>query len=276
MIELVDSHAHLQEPEFEADLDAVLERSVAAGVRAIVVPAVDPATAQRAVALANRAAAVYATAGYHPHEAARCTPAGLATIEALLDEAKVVAVGEIGLDFYRMHSPRAEQIDVFEAMLALAERRARPVVIHCREAWEETLPILQAWSRRVRPAFGDESLGVMHYFSGSVEAAWRYVEFGFAISIHTSVTHPRATQLREVAAALPFASLLIETDSPYGAPQTQRGLRNEPAYVLEAARAIAAARGESVEAVAAQTTANAVRLFGLPIAAFRDGAGART
>jgi len=270
---LFDTHAHLQEPEFDADRDAVLARARAAGVRRIVVPAVDLKTARAAIALAERLDGVYATAGYHPHEASALTPEGLQSIVALLDHPLVVAVGEVGLDFYRMHSPREAQLSVFEAMLSLAARQAMPVIVHCRDAWGEMLPILDGWSRGRRGA--DRPLGVMHYYTGSVEDALRYVEMGFLISVHTSVTHPRSQALRDVAAALPLTSLVIETDSPYGAPQAHRGRRNEPAYAVEAAKAVAAARGCSLEAVAAATTANAARLFGLDVtlaAAPRSGA----
>jgi len=263
VIELIDSHAHLQGAEFESDREAVIERSQAAGVGTIVVPAVDLASAQAAISLARRYAAVYATAGCHPHEAKDCGPAAVAAIEALLDAPEAIAVGEIGLDFYRMHSSRPQQLAIFAAMLALAARRALPVVVHCRDAWEEMLPILEAWSKGVGQSFDGRPLGVMHYFTGSAAIALRYVELGLLVSIHTSVTHPKAAALREVAATLPLESLLIETDSPYGAPQAQRGRRNEPAYVVEAAKAIAALRGLSLAAVAAATTANARRLFRL-------------
>ena len=263
MIELVDSHAHLQEPEFEDDLAAVVERAFAAGVGEIVVPAVDLETARTAVALSERYDGLYATAGFHPHEASRLTPAALDQVEGLLTHPKVVAVGEVGLDFYRMHSPREAQVEAFAAMLALAERHAMPIVVHCRDAWEALSPLLEPWARRVAPTFESRPLGVLHYFSSTVDEARRYAELGFLISIHTSVTHPKASQLREVASMLPLDALVIETDSPYGAPQAHRGRRNEPAYVVEAAEQVAALRAVSLEAVAAATTANARRLFGL-------------
>ncbi len=265
MSDLVDTHAHLQEPDFAGDRDAVLARAAAAGVSRVVVPAVDLRSAEAAIALAEASATVYATAGYHPHEASGLTSTALAALEALLEHPRVVAVGEIGLDYYRTHSPRAAQLSAFDAMLSLAARRAMPVVVHCRDAWDEMLPVLERWSRAA-PGPGDAFLGVMHYYSGSLEDARRYAAMGFAISIHTSVTHPRADRLRTVAAALPLEALVIETDSPYGAPQARRGRRNEPAYAVDAAKAIAAARGCSFEAVAAATTANAQRLFRLAAA----------
>ena len=261
MIELVDSHAHLQEPEFEGDRDAAIERAVAAGVRAVIVPGVDVETSEAAIALAERHAIVYAAAGFHPHEASRLTPAGLEQVERLLQGPKVIALGEIGLDFYRMHSPREAQVEALRAQLALAERLGMPVVIHCRDAWEALADVLVPWARRVARGFGGRPLGVLHYFTGTLAQARLYAELGFLISIHTSVTHPKAARLREVAAGLPLDALVIETDSPYGAPQAQRGRRNEPAFVVEVARQVAAARACTLEEVASATTANALRLF---------------
>jgi TatD DNase family protein len=265
LIPLVDTHAHLQEDEFSPDRDAVIERARAAGVGTIVVPAVDLETAESAIALTEHHDGIYATAGYHPHEAQHLTASALDGIEALLARPKVVAVGEIGLDFYRLHSPREAQIEAFEAQLALAERHAMPVVIHCRDAWQAMAPALQPWARRVRATAGERPIGVLHYFSSTLEEARRYYELGFLISIHTSVTHPRSGALREVAAALPLNALVIETDSPYGAPQSQRGRRNEPAYVVEALKQLAEVRNSSVEEIAAATAANARRLFGLGV-----------
>jgi TatD DNase family protein len=272
--QLVDTHAHLQEPEFEADREAVIERAAAAGVETIVLPAVDLDTAETAVAIAERHAGVYATAGFHPHEASHLTPDALDRIEALLSHPKVVAVGEIGLDFYRMHSPRDAQLSAFEAQLALAERHGLPVVIHCRDAWDKIGPILEPWALRVRRLYDDRPIGVLHYFSSSVEDARRYYDLGFLISVHTSVTHPKSQALREVASALPLDALVVETDSPYGAPQSQRGKRNEPAYVRAAAEQIAAVRGTGFETVAEATSAGARRLFGLSAATRRLIAGA--
>jgi TatD DNase family protein len=271
LIELADTHAHLQDEEFDPDRDAVIERARAAGVTTIVLPAVDLAAAEHAIDLAERYDGLYATAGYHPHEAQHWNDSALGRIEALLAHEKVVAVGEIGLDFYRMHSPREAQFEAFEAQLALAERYRLPVVIHCRDAWEEMAPILEPWARRVRPMSGDRPIGVLHYFSSTLEDASRYHDLGFTISIHTSVTHPKAQMLGEVAAALPLDAVVIETDSPYGAPQSVRGRRNEPSYVVEAAKQIAALHGVDTEAVASATTATARRLFGLS-ASVQNGA----
>jgi TatD DNase family protein len=266
VIELFDSHAHLQEPEFERDVDQVLKRARTAGVVGVVVPAVDIATARSAIGLAERFEGIYATAGYHPHEAAHFAPDHLIAVARLLDHPKVLAVGEIGLDFYRMHSSREAQMSAFEAMLALAEHHTMPVVVHCRDAWEALSEQLVGWARRVAQRFEGQPLGVLHYFTGSPEDAERYVALGFLISVHTSVTHPKAFALRDVVSGIPLDSLVIETDSPYGAPQAFRGKRNEPAYVVEAAKPIAEVKRLSMQEVADATTANARRLFRLPVA----------
>lgn len=263
----VDTHAHLQEPEFAHDADDVIRRAANAGVTRLVVPAVDLATARTGLDLARRHDGVYATAGYHPHEASALDVDALGEIERLLDDDRVVAVGEIGLDFYRMHSPIDAQVAALDAMLTLAERHTMPVVVHCRDAWEATAEQLVPWARRVAPAFGDHPVGVLHYFTGTLEEAQRYIELGFVISVHTSVTHPRQQPLRDVVAQLPLESLVIETDSPYGAPQSQRGKRNEPSYVTEAAKQIAVLHGVDLDYISEVTSANARRLFGLPVMA---------
>jgi TatD DNase family protein len=175
----------------------------------------------------------------------------------------VVAVGELGLDYYRMHSPRDAQLTGLQAQLALATRHAMPVVVHCRDAWDEMRAVLTVWARDAVPAFAGRPVGVMHYFTGTLEDAQHYIELGFLISVHTSVTHPKSQPLRDVVALLPLGALVIETDSPYGAPQSHRGKRNQPAYVVEAARQIATLKGVTVEEVAETTSANAIRLFRL-------------
>ena len=259
----VDTHAHIQGTEFDADREDVIRRATQAGVRTIVVPAVDIGTTETALALAKNYEGTFATAGYHPHEASKLRPAALSQIEALLAEDNVVAVGEIGLDFYYEHSSRRDQIAALEAQLDLAARHALPVVIHCRDAWPELQPLLAPWAQRVAPSFGGQPLGVLHYFSGSIEDALLYHGLGFLISVHTSVTHKKADALRGVVAALPLNALVIETDSPYGAPQSARGKRNEPAYVVEAARSIAALHATTLDEVAEATSRNAGRLFRL-------------
>jgi TatD DNase family protein len=269
----VDTHAHIQADEFSGDIEDVIARAFDAGVRQIVVPGVDVESSRAAIALSERWEGVYASAGFHPHEASRLNERTLAEIESLLSHPKVVAVGEAGLDYFYEHSPRDVQLACLSRMLELAERHTLPVIIHCRDAWEDMAEVLRPWAYSVREAFAGRPTGVMHYFSGSLEQARLYIDLGFMISIHTSVTHKKQAGWRDVVSQLPLQSLVLETDSPYGAPQSHRGRRNEPAYVVEGAAQVAAELGVRLEAVADATTANASRLFRLPAPVATEGSG---
>jgi TatD DNase family protein len=259
---LFDTHAHIQDAQFDADRADVIQRARDAGLAGMLVLGVDVATSQQALQLAQENDGfVFAAAGCHPHDADGMDDEVFAILAELARRPEVVAIGEIGLDFYRDLSPRDTQVAAFRRQLELARDVGKPVAVHCREAQNEMLPIVEAWSRRILPT--DQPLGVMHYFSGDAELGTYYVALGFMISIHTSITHPKSAQLREVARSLPLDALVVETDSPYGAPQSMRGKRNEPAQVMAAVEAIAEARGESRERLAEATTANALRLFGI-------------
>jgi len=260
---LFDTHSHIHDHEFDGDRDAMLARARAAGV-AILTLGVNRADGERALALAAAHEDVYAAVGVHPHDAAKATDADLDAIELLARDSGVVAVGEIGLDFYRNLSPHERQVAVLRRQLAIAARVGKPVAVHAREAHDAMEPLLREWSREMGGRLPDgRPLGVMHYFSGDAALAQRYIALGFVISIHTSVTHPKSEVLREVVRRVALEHLVIETDSPYGAPQRYRGRRNEPAYVVEAAACIAELKAMPVEAVAEATTATARRLFGL-------------
>jgi TatD DNase family protein len=274
---LIDTHTHLQLGDFDRDREEALERAWDAGLEGAVVLGVDVASSEAAIALAEAHPRVHATVGCHPHDAARLDQEGWRRLKELTQHPRVVAVGEIGLDFYRNLSPRGDQVRVLEEELALAAERRLPVAVHCRDAHDEMYPILERWAEEARPLFGeDRPLGVMHYFSGDRELARRYVEMGFLISIHTSVTYPKSDRLRAVAAGLDVECLVLETDSPYGAPQSRRGRRNEPAYVVETATRVAELRRLPVETVARRTGENAARLFGLrPAQASVSSAGGR-
>jgi TatD DNase family protein len=261
---LFDSHTHIQAPEFDADRDAVIARARAAGLAGMLVLGWDVPSSERAIVLAQAHADIFAAAGCHPHDAASMDDASLARLDELAQHPRVAAVGEIGLDFYRNLSPREAQLRVLHHHLQTAAELSKPVAVHCREAHETFLPIAEAWSRKLGRKLRDgRPLGVLHYFSGDAELGRHYVELGFLISVHTSVTYPNSPRLQEVARTLPLECLLVETDSPYGAPQSIRGQRNEPARVIEAAAKIAALRGEPVERVAEATLSNACRLFGI-------------
>jgi TatD DNase family protein len=263
---LFDSHTHIQAPEFDTDRDAVIARAREAGLAGLLVLGWDVPSSERAVELAQAHADVFAAAGCHPHDAASMDDTSLARLDELAQHPRVAAVGEIGLDFYRNLSRREAQLRVLQHHLQTAAELSKPVAVHCREAHESFLPIAEEWSSKLGRKLPDgRPLGVLHYFSGDVELARRYVELGFLISVHTSVTYPNSRRLHEVARTLPLDCLVVETDSPYGAPQSIRGQRNEPARVIEVAAKIAALRREPVERVAEATTASACRLFGVQV-----------
>lgn len=252
---LIDTHIHLQFPEFDADRQAVLERARRAGVEAVISLATDPASARRCVELAAEHHEVYAAVGIHPSEAHRAGKAAAAQIRRLATpENKVVAIGEIGLDFYWDKTHFREQYAVFGEMLRLAQELSLPVVIHNREAQREMQWFFQEE--------GWENLnGVMHCFAGDELDARFYLEMGLHISFTANITYPDFRG-QEVIRAVPMERLLIETDSPYIAPRG-RGKRNEPANVLLVAEKIAEIRHLTVAEVAAATTENARRLFGI-------------
>jgi TatD DNase family protein len=259
-----DTHCHIQGSEFDADRDAVIARAREAGLAGMLVLGVDVDSSEAAIALAEANDGVLAAAGCHPHDADKMDEASLAKLAELATSPTVVAVGEIGLDFYRNLSVREKQIEVLERQLQLAANVGKPVAVHGRDAHGTLLPIIESWSRKLGGSLpGGRPLGVMHYFSGDAELGQRYVALGFMISIHCSVTYPKNEQLHEVAAKLPPEALVVETDSPYGSPRSRRGQRNEPANVVEAVGKIAELRGDLMERVAETTTANAFRLFGL-------------
>jgi TatD DNase family protein len=261
---LFDTHAHIHDKDFAGEQDAVIGRARAAGVCGILALGVTAENSGRALALANQNADVWAATGVHPHDAAEASDADLDTLEEMARDPRVVAVGEIGLDYYRNLSPRDRQIAVMRRQLETASRVGKPIAVHAREAHEDMLPLLAAWSREMGGRLPDgRPLGVMHYFSEDARTAAKYVGLGFIISAHTSVTHPKAEQLREVVRETPLEYLVVETDSPYGAPQRYRGKRNEPAYVGEAVAKLAEVKGLPVDTVAETTTQNALKLFGI-------------
>ncbi len=266
----VDTHAHVHLEAFDADRDAVVARAREAGVRAWVDPALDVASARRALALAARYGPGYFVAvGVHPNSVAQAWQ-GAATVEALralAAEAAVVAIGEIGLDYYRDFTPKAQQWAALEAQLALAAAVNLPVILHQRQSMADLLAVLQSWVAGLQQAGHPLAArpGVLHSFSGTADEALRAVAMGFYIGITGPVTFKNGEQMREVARQVPLARLLVETDAPFMAPHPHRGKRNEPGWVVWVGRRVAAERGLDAEAVQAQTTANAQRLFGFRI-----------
>lgn len=255
--ELFDTHAHLHFPEYADDRAAMLARARGAGVRGMVTIGTDLATSERAIALAAEEPDVWASVGVHPHDAASADAACLAEIERLACAPRVVAVGEIGLDFFRDLSPRDVQAEVFRRQLAMARRAARPVIVHCRDAHDETLAILAE-------GHVSEIGGVMHCFSGDVAVARHCLDLGLFISLAGPVTYKNARALPEVARFVPADRLVLETDCPFLPPEGHRGTRNEPAYMAITAARVAALRHEPLDRLATGTSHNARALFRLP------------
>lgn len=268
---LVDAHAHSWSPELRADHAGVLARAWESGLEAIVEAGVDSGTSAASLSLARSEPRVHAAAGLHPHAASRLASERDA-LQALVEEGaasgELSAVGEIGLDYYRELSPRAEQERALRWQLGLAREARLPVVVHARSADEECYRELSAWASRAGRYLGpDREIGMLHCFAGDPELARRYIELGFLISIPGTVTYPGNERGRAVARETPLAAMLVETDCPHLAPVPYRGRRNEPAYVAYTVREIAALRGESERAVAAATAENAARLFGFTLGA---------
>jgi len=255
----VDSHCHLDDPDFNPDREAVMERARAAGLRYLLAVGggTGPDNLEAPVALAEGHAWIYATVGIHPHDAKHFTEHHAERIRVLAQINSVVGIGEIGLDYHYDNSPRHIQKRVFIRQLELARQARRPIIIHCREAWPDLTEIIQAhW---ISSGLG----GILHCFSGSRLDALRFLDWGFQVSFAGNVTYKKAEDLREVAREIPLDRLLIETDCPYLAPVPYRGKRNEPAFVIEVARTLAALRHLSAEEFGEITVRNFERFFGL-------------
>lgn len=246
-----DSHCHLT----MSDAESTLVRARDAGVRGFVVPGTKREDAPEAVAVAGKHADVWAAVGFHPHEAKDCDDAAFGEIERLASGARVVAVGECGLDYHYMHSPRETQIAVFERHLDLAKRIDKPIIVHNRESTDDMVAILSASGAR----------GILHSFTESEEVARKFIDAGYFISFSGIVTFRSADSLRACAKALPHDRVLIETDTPFLAPVPFRGRDNEPAYVIKVAELLATLWGVPVGEVAARTTANFERAFGVTL-----------
>ncbi len=253
---LIDSHCHLNAPQFDADRAAVIERAVDAGVRLLLDVGTEPVEWNRSIGLARADTRVRCILGLHPNSARLWSTDVSNQLVHLLASPQVAALGETGLDYYRLGASAEQQRQVFIAHLEIARRLALPVVIHAREAYDDILEVLAEHGRGTR--------GVLHSFAGTVEHAERAVELGYSIGISGPATYRSGANVREVVAAVPLDRLLIETDSPYLPPHPHRGKRNEPAHVALIAAAVAEQRGLTIEDVARATSENATLLFGLP------------
>jgi len=251
---LVDSHAHLEMPEFRADLDQVLRRAKETGVSLIFTVGTEKRDWARTLEIARSNPSVYAILGVHPHNAKEVVSDTYSELKNLCLDAKVRAVGEMGLDFFRNLSPRQVQIERFREQIALARELGLPIVVHDREAHEETLDILKSEGAR-------DCGGIIHCFSGDEKMARAAIEMGFYISIPGTITFKNVDPFREIVRKLPLESLLVETDAPFLAPAPFRGKRNEPSYVKLTAQKVAEVKKVPFEKVAEVTTANALRVF---------------
>ncbi len=254
-ITLIDSHAHIYYRDYAGDFDVMLQRATDAGVDAILVVGTDIESSRESVELAEKHPQLYAAVGIHPHDAGRVTEACHGVIRDLaLSSSKVVAIGEIGLDFYRDRSPREDQERVFRTFLRMAGELGKPVIVHDRDAHRQVLDCLREEGTRQ---------GVLHCFSGDTAMAAEAVDMGLYISIPGTVTYPANEALRDVVRNVSIDRMLVETDCPYLSPVPHRGKRNEPAYVRMAAERVAEVKGLSLEDVARITTKNVRDLFGI-------------
>jgi TatD DNase family protein len=254
---LIDSHAHLDMKDFDKDREAVIARAADAGVGRIITIGIDLASSRAALDIACRHPGIYSTVGYHPHDARECRPEYLDALAGMAGNPKVVAWGEIGLDFFRGYSPAEDQKAVFERQLEMARDAGLPVIIHDREAHREVFSALKRLGK-------GERKGVIHCFSGDLSLAEAFIDLGYCISIPGTVTYGKAADMREVAARIPLDRMLVETDAPFLAPVPMRGKRNEPSYVTYTVREIARLRDMDAEGVALATVRNAADLFRLP------------
>jgi TatD DNase family protein len=255
----VDSHCHLDDAQFDADREQVIERAHSAGVRYLLTVSggSGPDDLASGVPIAARYDWIYTTVGIHPHEAKGAGDRHFEMLRRAAGEPKVLAIGEIGLDYFYDHSPRDIQKQVLIEQLQIARETKLPVIIHCRDAWADLTEIIaRHWA-------GSGQGGILHCFTGNREDAFRFLDWGFMISFAGNVTFKKAEDLREVAREVPLDRLLTETDSPYLAPVPNRGKRNEPVFVLEVGRQLAELRGMSSEEMGTLAGLNFVEFMGL-------------
>jgi TatD DNase family protein len=263
----VETHAHLDSRRFDTDRNETIERAMSRGIAQIVTVGADLRSSQAAIKLAERYSHIHATVGIHPHDAKSVGPVTVDALCKLVGHPRVVAIGEIGLDFYRNYAPHDVQVSAFKEQLALAAELSKPVVVHIRDrtgergAYDVALGLLRTWLQDAPPS-SRAAPGVLHCYSGNLEVARAAIELGFYLGVDGPVTYPNALALQSVVAQLPLKRLLLETDCPFLSPQVRRGRRNEPAYIPYIAEKVAELHNVTVAQVARVTSANAFRLFG--------------
>ncbi len=257
-LDIIDTHAHLDMPHFDNDREAVVKRAKEAGVNTIISAGIDLDSSHQVVKLTERFSGILAAVGFHPQEAGQMKHEDIKHLAELAKHKNVVAIGEIGLDYYRDTALRETQLQVFRWQLELADTLDLPVVIHCRQAEKDMLAILQNWAAASKS--GRSRVGIIHCFGGDIKTACIYLGLGFYISVGAYIGYP-SSSLNDVIRTIPQDRLLIETDSPYLPPQSHRGKRNEPAYLPMTLAVLARIKGERPETLARQTTENATRIF---------------
>lgn len=260
---MIDTHCHLNFHTYDEDRAEVIARATNTGVDRIIIPSIDTDTIQEVLDLAHSNTGIYAAVGIHPNDTADFSDQDLQTVKAFSQQDKVVAIGEIGLDYYWDKSPKNRQQAAFEAQLALAAERELPVIIHNREASDDVMDILGKWVSTLPESLQDRP-GVLHSFSAPPEIAERALNAGFYLGFTGPITFKKADELRAIAARVPLDRILVETDGPFLTPHPYRGKRNEPAYVQYMVERLASLHQISSDEMAAITTANAERLFSLP------------
>lgn len=259
---IIDSHAHLDDEQFNYDREAVIENLRENEVAYYINPGSDIESSKKSLELSKKYDFIFSAVGIHPHEAEHFNKDILNELRSLIENEKIVAIGEIGLDYYYDHSPVEKQKEVFRKQMELAKEYDLPVIIHCRDAYGDTFDILNE--------FKGEVIGVMHCYSGSIEMAERYMSLGYYISFAGPVTFKNAKNVKETATKIPLNRLLIETDSPYLTPTPNRGKRNEPKYVKYVAETIADLKLISTDEVIEHSRENTIKLFNLKGIEFND------
>ena len=252
---LSDTHIHLHFPQYDADRAEVIKRAIKGGVGYFLNIGTDLENSRQAIEIAEQYPEVYASIGFHPHETKHAGDSELAELAKLIRHPKVVAIGEVGLDYYHEHSPREVQEKILKTFLGWYEQFGKPLIIHCRDAYEDLMNILQSFQKM-------PYRGTLHCYSSDAATMKRYLELGFHIAFGGALTYKKNDALREACAQCPKDRLLLETDAPYLPPQSKRGQRNEPSYMIETAECAAKLHGLSLEGLAEITTANAKKLFG--------------
>lgn len=258
---LVDTHCHLTVDVFDRDRKQVIHRALTSGVQKILVPGLDLASSKAAIQLAECNPAIYAAVGIHPHNAKNWKPSYKEQIISLAHSSKVVAIGEIGLDYYRKLSPPGIQLEVFQSQLEIAADLNLPVIIHNRDATSDIIGTLAIWSKDFKHS-DVKGIGVLHAYSSDIETALQIIDTGFYVGIAGPITYKNAQSLREIVTKIPLSSVLIETDAPYLTPHPYRGKRNEPANVVLVAEYLSGILGQEYETTARITSENAADLFG--------------